>query len=493
MKRKEYPVFKIIAKPTIDRVIETAFKLLQKPGLKVFNDNALKLFYEAGAEVDFKSRIVKLPRKLVEEAHKTIPSTFTLHNLEGEPEVYLEGNNSYPYPGTLAVHIYDYEQKRIREGHSKDIINCIKVVEQLPYLYVHGLPLSKDVPEEFTDIYRLSLAFKHCKKPIKAGLFASKKAIPVFKDLLFTVRGGEKEYQQRPFTFTSVNVDPPLMWNDFTTQVLIDLAKSKIPLSLGSMPMSGAAAPVTLIGSLIQHAAEVLSAITLTQIVQPGAPGLYGSSPLIFDVRRMTTPMGAIETLMFASGCAQVAKVLEIPTNLYSGLSDSKVLDIQCGFETGMGTLLGALSGMNLFAVGMLDFETVQSLEHIVIANEIAGNAQRLMKGIEWTDEDFTTRLWEEVGHAQNFLGTLHTISHFEKEQFNVSEITDRDSDSEWQRKGFKDTAQRAHDRVEDLLLNDIPKSVGPDVINEIDRIVLEYAKRLGIKKEQIPRAFFEN
>lgn len=485
--------YKIIDRPTIERILETAYVLLQSPGLKVFNDEALKLFDGAGAEVDFNSRIVKLPRPLVEKALKTTPNTFTLYNLKGEPEVYLKDNNFYPYPGTTAINIYDYEQKIFREAHSKDLKDYIKLVEKMPYIPVQSSFVCHDVPENFTDLYRLALALKHSKKPIKTSVFTGKDSIGVMKDLLFTIAGGKKEFGEKPFAFVSVNADPPLMWNDFITQVLIECASSKIPLSRGSMPISGAAGPITLVGSLIQHTAESLSGIALSQIVQPGSPGVYGSSPIIFDVRKGTTPMGAIETLMFNCGCAQIGKFLGVPTHLYTGLSDAKVIDTQCGFESAMGILLGALSGINLFAVGMLNFETALSIENIVVANEICGMAYRLMDGIKSNGEDFTTKLWEEVGHTQDFLGTMHTIDHFAREQFAVSDIVDRDSYSEWQRKGSKDTAQRAHDIVKELLGVDIPKVVTPTIEEEIDRIILEDAKRKGITKDRIPKAFFEN
>lgn len=485
--------FKILDDNIVERVIETAYNLLQRPGLKVYNAQARKLFADAGAEVDFESFIVKIPRNLVENALRSAPSKLILHNLKGEPELFIEGNNFYPYPGTTAITVYDYEQRLFREAHSGDLKNFLRVVEQLPYIRMQSSFVCKDVPENFTDIYRLALALKHSKKPIKTSVFASKEAIAVMKELLFAVAGGEDVFAQKPFGFVSVNADPPLMWNDFITQVLIECAKSNIPISRGSMVISGAAGPVTLIGSLIQHTAECLSGITLSQIVRPGSPGLNGSSPIVFDIRKGTTPMGSIESLMFNCACAQIGKYLDMPTHMYTGLSDSKVIDTQCGFESAMGILLGALSGINLFAVGMLNFESALSVENIVIANEICGNAYRFIEGIRSSDEDFKTELWEEVGHTQGFLGTFHTINHFEREQFPVSAVTDRDSEAAWQQKGTKDAAERAHDMVSGFLSKEIPKVVDPEIEHEIDRIVVDYAKWLGITKDQIPRAFFEN
>ena len=493
MDPKNDAAFKIIDRTVIERILETAYALLQKPGLKVYNDDALKLFDGAGAEVNYESRIVKLPRGLVEKALKTTPRAVTLHNLKGVPEVHVEGNNYYPYPGTTAISVYDYEKKIFREAHSEDLKKFVKLVEKLPYIPVQSSFICNDVPDHFTDVYRLALALKHSRKPIKTSLFTTKDSIQVMKDLLFAVSGGEKEFGEKPFAFVSVNADPPLMWNDFITQVLIECAKSNIPLSRGSMPVAGAAAPVTIIGSLIQHAAESLSSITLSQIVRPGSPGFYGSSPIIFDVRKGTTPMGAIESLMFNSGCSQIGKFLDIPTHLYMGLSDAKVIDTQCGFESAMGIFLGALSGANLVAVGMLNFETALSLENIVIANEICGMAYRLLEGIKWREEDFTTKLWEEVGHAQEFLGTTHTIARFEQEQFKVSEVVHRSSISDWEGKGRKDTAERAHDIVKRLLYTEVPKVVDPSTEDQLNRIIIEDAKRKGISQNQIPKAFFEN
>ena len=159
MSQKADSAFKIIERPVIERIFETAFQLVQKPGLEVYNDNALKLFDDAGAEVDFSSRIVKLPRALIENCLKTIPATLTLHDLKGEESVYLEGNNFHPYPGTTAITIYDYEKKQFREAVSEALKDFIKLVEQLPYIPVTSSFVCKDVPENFTDIYRMGLAF----------------------------------------------------------------------------------------------------------------------------------------------------------------------------------------------------------------------------------------------------------------------------------------------------------------------------------------------
>jgi len=493
MQYPQEPLFRIIDAATIEKILETAYALLQKPGFKVYNDRALKIFEEGGCEVNHETRIVKIPRSLVEWAIRETPRTFTLHNLQGEPQALLESNHFHPYPGTTAISVYDYKKRVFREAMTSDLKQFLKVVSHLPFIKLQSAFICNDVPENFTDIYRLAVHLKHTNKPIKTSVFTTKDSISVMKDLLFAVSGGEDTCAKKPIGFVSVNCDPPFMWNDFITEVLIECAASKIPLSRGSMPISGAAAPVTLIGAVIQHAAESMSSIVLSQLVRPGAPGLYGSSPIIFDIRKGTTPMGAIETHMFNSAVAQVGKYLKIPTHLYLGLTDAKCIDAQAGFEAAMGILIGALSGANLFAVGMMNFETALSPENIVIANEICGMAERLVRGIEHAPSDFSTTVWEEVGHTQGFIQILHTIKHFKQEQFNVSDIVDRSHLDDWIARGSKDCTERAHGIVQDILSRETPKTVSSKVEEEIDRIVLDYAKHLGIPKERIPRDFFEN
>ena len=101
------------------------------------------------------------------------------------------------------------------------------------------------------------------------------------------------------------------------------------------MPLTGFVSPVTLVGSVVQHAAETLSGVVLSQLAAPGAPMLWGGSPAVFDIRYETTPMGAIETMMIDCGCNEVGKYLGLPTQAYISLSDAKLLDAQAGMETG--------------------------------------------------------------------------------------------------------------------------------------------------------------
>jgi trimethylamine--corrinoid protein Co-methyltransferase len=154
------------------------------------------------------------------------------------------------------------------------------------------------------------------------------------KDMLVAAVGSEKSLEEKPIAVFDACPSPPLKWSDITCQNLTDCAKYNIPAQLISMPLVGATAPVTLAGAVVQHTAECLSGVTINQLANPGAPIVWGGSPATFDMRKGTTPMGAIGTWMINCAYVQVGKELGMPTDSYLGMSDAKVVDAQCGLES---------------------------------------------------------------------------------------------------------------------------------------------------------------
>jgi trimethylamine--corrinoid protein Co-methyltransferase len=219
------------------------------------------------------------------------------------------------------------------------------------------------------------------------------------------------------------------------------------------MPLTGFVAPVTLVGSVVQHAAETLSGVVLSQLAAPGAPILWGGSPAVFDIRYETTPMGAIETMMLDCANAEVGKRLSLPTQGYIALSDAKRLDAQAGLETGMGAVLAALSGINsVSGPGMLDFESCQSLEKLVLDDEICGMTARLRRGIEPRD-DFPSRpRFEELLREGHLLIAAHTRKHLKEQIGFPGPVIERAPLGRWREEGETTLAERAAREVERLV-----------------------------------------
>ncbi|GAJ04618.1 unnamed protein product, partial [marine sediment metagenome] len=234
-------------------------------------------------------------------------------------------------------------------------------------------------------------------------------------------------------------------------------AESGIPTVLIPMPLAGATAPITLGGTVVQHTAENLSGVVISQLTNRGAPIIWGASPVAFDMHWGTTPLAAIETTMMNMACSQVGKYLGMPTELTVS-SDAKCPDSQAGPEMGMGIILSSLSGANLISgIGLLNFEKAQSLERLVIDSETCGMARRLVQGItprgERLAEDlFTDGLYE----GKHFLLSPTTMKWFREEFFYPGPVISREDDQTWMEKGATTAEQRAKEEVKRILMTHV-------------------------------------
>jgi trimethylamine--corrinoid protein Co-methyltransferase len=263
---------------------------------------------------------------------------------------------------------------------------------------------------------------------------------------------------------------------------MIDCARHGIPSELISMPLAGATAPVTIVGAVVQHTAECMSGVAICQLAAEGAPIVWGGSPAIFDMREGTTPMGAVGTWMINASYTEVGKALDLPTHVYLGMSDAKIVDAQCGLESAGSTLVAALAGANMVTgAGMIDFESCQSFEKLVIDAEIIGMAKHLIAGVQIRDEPIALELMQKVGHRGDYLRQRHTLKWFREEQYIPSKIIDRGSQDAWKKKGKKTTWERAQDRVVALLDTYESPPIADDLHRELRALTLKAAQTFGM------------
>jgi trimethylamine--corrinoid protein Co-methyltransferase len=359
----------------------------------------------------------------------------------------------YFTPGSAAITVLDGDTGTMRAPTTDDYVKYVKVVAGLPHIAAQSTAIvPADVPSAVSDSYRLFLSLLYGEKPVVSGAFTIE-AFAVMRDLQAIVRGSEAALAARPLAIFSCCPTSPLKWSEVTSQNVVDCARASIPVEFVSMPLAGFMAPVTLVGSVVQHAAETLSGIVISQLANPGAPILYGGSPAVFDVRYETTPMGAVETMMLDCANNEVGKALGLPTQGYIALSDAKLLDAQAGLETSMGATLAALSGINsISGPGMLDFESCQSLEKLVVDNELCGMTYRLIAGIEPRD-DFPARpLFEELLREKHLLIARHTRRHLREQISFPGPVVDRANRARWVEDGSLTLGERARREVARLV-----------------------------------------
>jgi len=458
------PRLRLLDDALVGRILDEARDLLATLGLEVHNPAALELLAAGGASLDGATGRVRLPAALVDGALRTAPRVVRLFDVRGQPTHELGGGDVYFTPGSAAIHVLDEASGTIRTPTTEDYVRYAKLVAGLPNIASQSTALIPgDVPAELADAWRLFLSLLLCEKPVVTGAFSAA-GFALMHELQLAVRGTDEALRERPLCLFSCCPTAPLKWSFDTSQNLIDCARAGVPVELVSMPLTGFVAPVTLVGSVVQHAAETLSGVVLSQLAAPGAPLLWGGSPAVFDVRHETTPMGAIETMMLDCANSEVGHSLGLPTQGYIALSDSKRLDAQAGLETGMGALLAGLSGIDsVSGPGMLDFESCQSLEKLVLDDEICGMVARLRRGIEPRD-DFPARpLFEELLRERQLLIADHTRRHRKQELRLSSPLIERAPLGRFREEGEPTLGARAAREVERLLAAWAPSRLPPE------------------------------
>jgi trimethylamine--corrinoid protein Co-methyltransferase len=476
------PRLQFLDQDLIERIIDEALDLLATVGVEVQNDNAVALLGDNGATVE-RGRLM-IPAPMVTDAVEKAPDGFTLHDVLGNQTHDMSGNNVHFTPGSSGINVLDAESGEMRAPVTGDFVDFTKLTSRMDHIEAQSTAfITSDVPEPIQDSYRLFLCLLYGEKPVVTGAFTIE-SYELMRDFQLAVRGTAEELRAKPLTIFSVCPTAPLKWSDVTAQNLLDCAADFVPVEYISMPLSGFMAPVTLVGSLVQHTAETLSGVVMSQLANPGCPVLYGGSPAAFDIRYETTPMGAVETQMIDCAYTEIGKHLGIPTQAYIGLSDAKALDAQAGLESSMGTTLAALSGINsVSGPGMLDFESCVSMEKLVVDNELCGMTQRMIRGIEPKD-DFPSRpLFEEMLEEGHLLISDHSRKHLRSEHYFPGPVIERANLSRWRSEGGTTLRERARREVERHLESYEPSRLPDDTKRELTDLMAAEAKKHGMDR----------
>ncbi|MEM4453784.1 MAG: trimethylamine methyltransferase family protein, partial [Thermofilaceae archaeon] len=184
--------------------------------------------------------------------------------------------------------------------------------------------------------------------------------------------------------------------------------------------------------------------------------------------------LGAVEAGLINAATAQLARFYGLPSRGTGGTTDSKLPDLQAGFEKAVTLVFAALSGINFVydSAGSLDSTLAASLEQLVIDDELCGIAARAARGIEVNEETLALNVIEEVGPGGTFLSKLHTVRNVRREHY-VPKLLSRVRWERWRKS--KSLVEEARLRAEELLKH---HEVEP-LDKEIERQLEDYVKRV--------------
>ena len=482
------PKLQLLSPELIARILREAFELLMNPGVRV-GSAVVELLQSAGAEVRIENkaenndRIARFPESLVQRCLASVPRDFYLYSRQGEKAVHYGGDDVHFDPGSCCVQILDPDTMEARPSETRDLVRIVQVTEMLPQFAAQSTAVvCNDAPNSIGDLYRLFVVLQHSDKPVVTGSFSAA-GLAGMIDMLAADSGSLEKLRQQPRAVFDVCPSPPLNWSEFGSHNLIDLARASVPAEIVSMPLAGGTAPVTLAGSVTQHAAETLAGIVLHQLAGPGSPIVWGGAPAIFDMRTGGAPMGAVETAMLNMACAEVGKHLGLPTHGYLVATDSKFVDAQAGAESARSAMLGALTGINMISgAGMIESLACHSVEKLVMDAESIASAQRLVRGVEIRGDSLATAMFAQTGLSGEFLKLKETRALFRQEQYLPSSLIDRSA------RGSEPPTEiftRACARVDELVGRYQKPSLPEDVLRKFHTIVDREADRAGVTAQR--------
>jgi len=453
----------LLTKEQVERIHEASLEILEEVGLKVRYEPAREVFAKHGCSVD--GERVKFPREVVEKYRKMTPPKFTFHARDPKFDKTIPDDSPVIVTASSAPDIIDPVTGKERRAESGDIARIAHLINELPAYDMFSIStLAEDAPKDQFTISRLYPTLKYCHKPIRMTTTDHKDTLAVM-EMAYIVAGGKEAYKEHPFlTHHYCPTVSPLSMDNLSTENVMYFAGEGLPVYPTIVPNAGLTSPMSMAGTLVQGNAEYLATVTLMQMVKEGTPTIYATLATVADMRSGAYTSGAIECGMMHMAFAQIARFYNVPCGGYIGLTNSKLNDAQSGYETGMSSVAGILSGMDMFNMGgLIDALKTFDFAKAVIDDEIAQMLKRVKRGVSFTDDDLAVNLIREIGPGGSYIKPKHTSARM-KTEIVMTKIADRDARSIWEKKGALDTQAHAMKKVKDIMLNNTASLISPEV-----------------------------
>lgn len=436
-----------LSQEDIIQIHQASMEVFEEVGVQVNYPDALRRFAAAGAEIDEATNIVTMRADLVEEVLSTAPEEILLcgRDPSGEHDLTIGGNKVYMGTGGTALNVQEPGSWESRRSELRDVMNMARMVEELDNIHFYMLNVYPgDLPVEEIDVNRFGAALNRTKKHIMGGVYTVEGVRNVVK-MAEQVAGSPESLRERPFISMVACPISPFKLDESYGELAIEAAMHNIPVVVPAEPLCGATAPITLAGNLVIQNVDTLAGIMMTQLANPGAPALYGCISSITDLRDMKYLAGAVEMGLMNAAASQMAQFYKLPYYATAGMTDSKAIDAQAGYESAITSTLVALSGANFIhdAAGFVEFCMTASYDKLVVDNEIIGMVMRAVDGIEVSERTLALDEIKKVGPGGHFVSSRHTRKYMRSEQFKP-QLSDRDTREQWKSTGAQDAWQRA-------------------------------------------------
>ena len=438
------------------RIHEAALEALEVSGLANGPQSGVEVMVAAGAVQGDDGRL-RFPRALVEDMLAKAARDITLFGRDPRFDLQLSGTRVHFGTAGAAVHVVDPRTGAYRDSTAQDLYDAARLVQHLDNVhFFQRAMVCRDVVDNFDmDINTLYACLAGTRKHVGTS-FSDPSHVEGCFDLLHTVAGGEGEWRARPFVSNSnCFVVPPMKFAEESCITMEACIRAGMPVLLLSAGQAGATAPAPIAATIVQAVAECLAGVVYVNAIAPGHPAIFGTWPFVSDLRTGAMSGGSAEQALLTAGCAQMHRFYGLPGGAAAGIADSKLPDMQAGWEQAISNVLAGLSGLNMVyeSVGMHASLLGFCMESLVMGDDILGQVLRCVRGIDVSEDSVSLDTMKEVclGGPGHYLGSDQTLRLMQTEYIYPA-VGNRMSPKEWVEAGQPLLLDSATRRKEEIL-----------------------------------------
>ena len=462
------PRFRKLSDDQTQRLHHASLEILDRTGVCLYEPEALALLEQKGIKAEEGNR-VRIPPGLVEWALSVAPKRAVICDRNGRRVMPLERNNVFYGPGSDCPNVIDVRTGERRRGVLQDIVDATRVCDALPNIdFLMSFCIASDLLQETADRHQMRAMFMNSTKPILFVTTEFDGCVDVIK-MAEVVAGGAEALRRNPICALYINVTSALRHNQEALQKLLFMAEKGLPTTYTPVVLRGVSGPVTVAGAIALANAGELAGLVLAQLKREGAPVILTGG--VNDMLDMRTTVDAYGDPNNRVMLVELAHRYDLPIFGLAGCSDAKIPDGQAAAEAAFSIILETLAGAQMVHdVGYLEGGMCNSIEQVVICDELIGYTKQFMKGLEISEETLALDLIDQLGPQGDFMSSDHTLKHFRDDWY--PKLFDRRNYEEWRAGGSNTLRARAQAHALKILETHVPEPLPPDVQSEIDAIV---------------------
>lgn len=469
----------VISEPDMEWIHEASLKILAETGIVLHSEEALSIFKKHGAKVT--GKIVCMSPKMVNKVLESCPKTFRWkarndnHSVTaGDPEEKL-----LLQPNSGPVFIQDLDHGR-RTATLEDFANIIKLCQASDMVSLVGsFPVDPgDIYPDQKHLYMMYEILKNTDKPL-IGFETDGPRVRQTLDMV-TIAMGQKDFL-RQHHCVGIAVCPlsPLSYRPATCETIIEFAKQNQVIFFTAAIMAGFSGPISLFGTTILQNAEILAGMTLAQLVNPGTPVVYSIGSTVANMYNGNFITGSPEMMLIHLAAMQMGlDYYRLPTRSMCGMTDSKIIDCQAGYETMQNLMAGILGGAHMIfeCLGVLDAIMTTSYEKLIIDLEIISRVLRIRKGLDTSGKEQTLEVIQKVGHQSEYISHANTLANF-RHRWRPT-LSEWGTYEDWQASGSLDVAARANRQYKEILKKAPSSLIDPGVDKALQAYIRQAASK---------------